>query len=176
MAGGKFLTARQEQFVLAYLKTGHGTDAYRAAYTTSGMNESTIQREATRLMAHPKIAKRLATIVKPIARKAGLDLEETMAQARRVGQFDIRKCFDAQGRLIPLDLLDEDTAMAIDRVVRDKDSGEVIGYIASERMKALDMAFKYLGLYERDNRQKSDNLALQVVLVQPKPRAIEDDD
>jgi hypothetical protein len=34
---------------------------------------------------------------------------------------------------------------------------------------------KHLGLYERDNRQGGESLALQVILVQPKPRPIEDD-
>jgi hypothetical protein len=36
-----------------------------------------------------------------------------------------------------------------------------------DKNAALEKALKHLGLYERDNRQKSENLTLQVLLVQP---------
>jgi hypothetical protein len=34
-----------------------------------------------------------------------------------------------------------------------------------DKNQALEKAFKYLGLYERENSQQSENLSLQVVLV-----------
>jgi hypothetical protein len=34
-----------------------------------------------------------------------------------------------------------------------------------DKNQALEKAFKYLGLYERENTQHSENLELQVVLV-----------
>jgi hypothetical protein len=34
-----------------------------------------------------------------------------------------------------------------------------------DKNRALEMAMRHLGLYERDNKQRSENLSLQVVLV-----------
>jgi len=34
-----------------------------------------------------------------------------------------------------------------------------------DKNRALEMAMKHLGLYNRDNTQRSENLSLQVVLV-----------
>ncbi|CAB4164962.1 hypothetical protein UFOVP833_10 [uncultured Caudovirales phage] len=34
-----------------------------------------------------------------------------------------------------------------------------------DKLKAIDMAMRYFGLYERDNTRRSQNLQLQIVLV-----------
>ena len=38
------LTIKQERFVRAYLRTGNATAAYREAYVTSGMADTTVNR------------------------------------------------------------------------------------------------------------------------------------
>ncbi len=52
----KGLTDKQDAFVKAYAKTGNASDAYRAAYDTDGMNSASINREASALLDHAKIA------------------------------------------------------------------------------------------------------------------------
>jgi hypothetical protein len=39
------------------------------------------------------------------------------------------------------------------------------GVVPFDKLRALDMTMKHLGLYERDNAQPAENLVLQIVLV-----------
>lgn len=101
----------------------------------------------------------------PSLKKQGVDLEEMLAQIAAVAKFDQRKLYDADGNRIPVHLLDDETAAAIARInqgVVGQVHGDVVPY---DKMKAVDMAMKYLGAYEKDNRQKADNLAIQVNFV-----------
>lgn len=149
------LTKKQESFALAYIKADNASDAYRAAYKPKRMTAKTVNEEASRLLAHPKIAARIDDLRAPAAAQAGLDLLATLNQARCVSQFDIRKLYDADGLPKPIHELDDDTAFALSHMGRG-------GPVPFDKLKALDMSFKNLGLYERDNKQRGDSLSLEV--------------
>jgi len=53
------LTPKQERFVREMLEGKNPSDAYRAAYNTENMSTGTLHTEASKLVAHPAIAKRL---------------------------------------------------------------------------------------------------------------------
>lgn len=53
------LTSKQQAFVAAYLETGNASDAYRTAYDAAGMSPASINREASALLDHPKVAARI---------------------------------------------------------------------------------------------------------------------
>lgn len=94
----------------------------------------------------------------------GVKLENMLAQISAVANFDPRKLYDAEGNRIPVHLLDDETAAAVARInagVIGNVHGDVIPY---DKMKAVDMAMKHLGAYEKDNLQKAENLALQIIL------------
>lgn len=55
----RVLTAKQERFVAEVIRGGTQADAYRVAYSASGMKPSAIYTEANRLMGHPEVARRL---------------------------------------------------------------------------------------------------------------------
>jgi phage terminase small subunit len=77
--------------------------------------------------------------------------------------------------MIPVHELDDETAAAIASVeVREEFEGQgegrkLVGYTKKIRFwdkpAAINMAMKHLGLFERDNSQRRENLAIQVVLV-----------
>lgn len=50
------LTAKQENFCLAYLETGNASEAYRRSYNASNMKPETIKRKAAELMDNGNIA------------------------------------------------------------------------------------------------------------------------
>lgn len=52
------LTAKQEKFVQNIVKGMSQIDAYKDAYSASRMSDNSIYREASLLMANPKIAQR----------------------------------------------------------------------------------------------------------------------
>ena len=76
------LTRKQENFVLAYLKTGNASEAYRQAYDAGGMRDTTIHVRASELLADSKVTVRLAQLQEKEEVKALLSLEEHMEELR----------------------------------------------------------------------------------------------
>jgi phage terminase small subunit len=81
-----------------------------------------------------------------------------------VAYADPRRLYRADGTLVPIVELDEDAAGMIAAIEIDGD-GRTTRVRMWDKNQALEKALKYLGLYERENTQHSENLKLQVVLV-----------
>jgi phage terminase small subunit len=92
-------------------------------------------------------------------------------QLARVCFSDVRKLCNPDGSLKKVNELDADTAAAVasfevDEVeIGDKVVRRTIKVKLWDKNAALEKAFRHLGLYNRDNTQRSENLSLQVVLV-----------
>jgi phage terminase small subunit len=50
------LTPKQEAWMLAYIKTGNGAEAYRTCYDANGMSDKAISVEVDRLKKNPRVA------------------------------------------------------------------------------------------------------------------------
>ncbi len=73
------LTLKQERFVRAYLKGGNASAAYREAYSTNGMKDATVNREAHELLQAPKITARVDELEAEREVVAGLDKTKVLA-------------------------------------------------------------------------------------------------
>jgi hypothetical protein len=62
------LTHKQEAFAQAYVETGIAAEAYRRAYSTGGMKETTIWRNAHEVLKNNKVSARVQHLTK-IAQK-----------------------------------------------------------------------------------------------------------
>jgi phage terminase small subunit len=97
--------------------------------------------------------------------------------------MDPRKLYDARGRLKPIHLLDADTAAAVasfdvdeattSRGLRSPQAQTTRTVRLHDKVAALDRAMRHLGLYERDNRQQAECIAIEVIEVAPRPRDID---
>ncbi|HEV2898857.1 MAG TPA: terminase small subunit [Pseudaminobacter sp.] len=57
------LTAKREAFALAYVETGNASKAYRTAFDVKeGTKPETVWSDASRLLANPKVAARVAEL------------------------------------------------------------------------------------------------------------------
>jgi phage terminase small subunit len=56
---GNDLTVKQEKFSTAFIETGNASEAYRQSHNAANMNAASINREAARLLDHPKVAGRI---------------------------------------------------------------------------------------------------------------------
>jgi phage terminase small subunit len=72
------LTPKQEVFLLAYYETGNACEAYRRAYDASNMSLASVDKEARRLLRHPRITPRLQALAERREAKALLSLAEHM--------------------------------------------------------------------------------------------------
>lgn len=148
------LNHRREAFCQHYVTNGfNATQAYiSAGYSPKGAGVS-----AHLLLKDTSVTRRIATLMSPGLKANKINLENVLAQISAIANFDKRKLYDADGNRIPIHLLDDETAAALSHFTKED-------LVAYDKTKALDMAAKYLGVYERDNKQKSGNIAIQIVL------------
>jgi phage terminase small subunit len=74
------LTPKQENFCLVYLETGNASEAYRRAYNTAKMKASSINVNASKLLADAKIAQRLEELRKPIIKRHETTVDDLIAE------------------------------------------------------------------------------------------------
>ena len=70
------ITQKQENFCLAYIKTGNASEAYRRAYNTENMTEKSIWEKACELKANVKVTERINELQAKAEKKAIMSLEE----------------------------------------------------------------------------------------------------
>lgn len=88
------LTQKQEDFCLAYVETSNASEAYRRAYSSNSMLDSTVWRNACAVMKNTKVQARIAELQGEIAADTKnkvsdllAQLEETYQAAMKDGAF-----------------------------------------------------------------------------------------
>jgi len=151
---------RNREFALAYLSNGF--QATNAAIAC-GLSAKTATSAGCRMLARPAVQKCIAEEAEKAARLSGLTVERTLREVARIAYSDPRKLYDADGNLIPVHLLDDDTAatvasVEVDETKTGRNEAEVVSYTKKtkqwDKNAALDKAMKYHGLYEADNSQQ----------------------
>jgi phage terminase small subunit len=153
--------ARRGVFVQAYMTNGH--NATQAAIT-AGFSAKTAYSQGQRLLKHVEISGQLAEMAREAGNAAGLTVERVLEEVRRLSFSDPRKLFRKDGTPVPITELDDDAAAMISAIEVDAD-GRLTRIRLWDKNAALEKAMKHLGLYNRDNSQRSENLSLQVLLV-----------
>lgn len=83
------LTAKQEQFCLAYLETGNASEAYRRAYSAENMKPESINRKAKEMLDHGKITARLAELREPFEKRHRATLDDILRELEEARQIAI---------------------------------------------------------------------------------------
>jgi len=153
---------RRALFIDAYLANGGNG---KAAAIEAGFSPKTAEQQASRLLRHVKVKVAVEKRHAEVEQKSGLSVERTLREVARLAYADPRKLFDADGQLIKVHLLDDDTAACIASIEVDEiDVGEtVIGHTKKikqwDKNSALEKAMKFHGLYEKDNDQMANAVA-----------------
>lgn len=147
-------------------------DNFAAAYVANGGNAAEAARLAgykpsmatTRLLASPAIQKKIAKLAEASARKYALTVDLAAANIFREMTFDPARLFNADGNPKKIDELDADTRLALSAVEIDPATG-AISYKWASKSSARGDLMKHLGMFERDNNQKSESLSLLIRMV-----------
>ena len=78
------LTAKQEAFALAYLKTGNASESYKQAYDAKNMKPESIHVNASKLLKNTKVALRLVALNAPAVKSAMISAERTNARLAHI--------------------------------------------------------------------------------------------
>lgn len=155
------LTDRQARFVSEYLIDLNATQAAIRA----GYSKKTAEWIGPQLLTKTHVAEAVAKQRKSREARTAVTADRVLLEAARLALFDPRKLFNEDGSTKAINELDDDTAAAIAGIKVRRISGEegeecsIIEYKVADKNSALEKLFKHHGLYERDNRQKSDPIA-----------------
>lgn len=171
MAAGRImLTAQQEKFALGIAAGKTQADAYREAYPKSKKwKPESVHEKASHLMRHVKVRARIDELRERVTKAGIATAERVLLEASRLALFDPRKLFKEDGSPKPINELDDDTAAALagldvhEEYANVGDERVFVGYTkkykVADKNSALEKLFKHHGLYEMDNKQKTDPLS-----------------
>lgn len=163
---------RRKAFAREYIRNGrNGTQAA----ITAGFAPKSADVTAAQLLGDPRVRALIDEMTASAAQISGLSLERTLQEVARLAYADPRRMFRPDGTLIPVHEMDDDVAATVasfEHETKVTDGEDGIGTIARvaklktwDKNAALEKAMKHLGLYERDNAQRGENLAVTVKLV-----------
>lgn len=172
MARGKIhangLTAKQEKFCIAYNQCANASEAYRSAYDTARMRPTSVNQLASRLLNKVGIASRIAALRISVAERAEVSTAEVLQEAVRIALCDPTELFNAKGEFLPMAEWPLATRRAVSSIKHKPEYSysdgqrKLDGYSTEVRFwdknAALDKLMKHLGMYEKDNLQRSEGL------------------
>lgn len=179
---------RRELFKQAYIANGHNI---KQAAIDAGFSPKTAASQGSRLLTDVNFAAEIAEAEREqlaaASKTTGLTLERVQQELARLAFSDPRKLLRPDGTLIPIHELDDDTAATLasfevttvasgnpadadDDEEFEKRKGDQT-VVRMHKLKvwdknaALANAMRHLGMFEKDNSQRGDNIALKVELV-----------
>jgi phage terminase small subunit len=173
---------RRALFVEAYIS--NGGNATQAAIS-AGYSARSAGTQGYNLLKHPdivsRIAERSAKTIQIAQQNTLLTIERVQQEIARLAFSNAKGLFRPDGSMIPVHELDDDMSAAIASVeVRteasgtseDDEDGESETRVLStrkvklwEKVSALNLAARHLGMFEKDNAQQGAPISIKVLLV-----------
>ena len=148
------LTDKQKRFVSEYLVDLNATRAAERA----GYKDPNIGRQ---LITKHNVSDAIQKAMLKREQRTEITQDMVIAELAKLGFFDIRKLFDKDGKPLDISKLGDDTAAALVGLdvqdVVDGD-GNYVGFIKkykmADKIKALELLGKHLGLFEPQNKHQ----------------------
>ena len=151
------LTSKQFIFCKEYLIDFNATRAIIKA----GYSKNSAETQGSRMLTNVKVKAYITKHKAERAEKLDITADKVLKEIANVAFFDIRNIFDGSS-LKQVSDLEEKTARALSSVksriekLDGENFAEVVEVKANDKLKALDMLSRHLGLYEKDNEQNKD--------------------
>lgn len=159
----------------------NGGNATQAAIT-AGYSPKTAKVQGSQLLSRLNLKAAASEGERAAFENSRMSVQSVFDELANIVHFDPRRLYK-NGRLIPISELPEDVAkglasMDIDEITAGRGkAAKVIGRTTKvrqwDKMVAIDKAMKYFGMFERDNRQREQNLTIQIGLVGVPPKSEE---
>jgi len=166
----KELTPKQMIFCKEYLIDMNATRAIIEA----GYSKKSADTQGSRMLRNVKVKTYIDEMMKKRAERLDITADNVLKEISHTAFFDIRKIFD-NNVIKETDQLDDNTAKALGsiKVRREKQGNgnydEVIEVKSNDKLKALDMLARHLGLYATDNEQtKPEHTAPIINIIEDK--------
>lgn len=151
------LTPQQEIFACKVASGSSNVEAYLAAYKVrKGRTDKSLAEMASKVAANAKVASRIRAIQAAAAEVSILKAADILTETRRLALSSVAAFFREDGKLKLPHELDPDAAACVASFEISQDGS--IKFRLWDKNSACDRAAKILGLYEKDNKQKTDPL------------------
>jgi phage terminase small subunit len=168
--GKQAAAQRRELFKQAFLSNGHNQTA---AAIEAGFNKKTAHQKGMELRRELEASGELAIAAQEAADAAKLHTHQTLQEVARIAYNDPRAFFREDDSFKPPSEWSDAMAATVASIevkeVKAPEGGRA--FIRKikfwSKVDALDKAMRHAGLFEKDNRQLTANLAIQVNLLQP---------
>lgn len=176
MTSRAYSRADRERFVEEYIACDDSIEAVRrSGWKPTGPksgHEAKIVGRARVMMSDRQVQNLIAAAKaerrERLEREMEINERRTLAELRALMHSDVRRLFAGHGGLRNVGELDDDTARAIASVKvrrlagqKDAEPEEIVEIKFWDKNAALDKGMKYLGLFERDNRQQASAIVPQ---------------
>lgn len=102
----KLTIPKREAFAQHYALHGNGAAAYRHAYSTDKMSETTLYSSASKLLDDPKVAARIQELKEIAAKRAdedhGVNASYVIRRLKEMDELDVLDILDDDGHPLPL--------------------------------------------------------------------------
>ena len=165
------LSAKERRFCEEYVVDCNGAQAaIRAGYSAK-----TAAEQASRLLGKVNLKQYVQELQQRLSEKTEVSAERVIREVASIAFSDPRKLFDPTGNPLPITELDDVTAAAVASVEVDTlwdgngKERKAIGITTKiklwDKNSAAEKLMKHLGLFEKDNRQKTDPITELVAAI-----------
>lgn len=154
------LTDRRESFAQILVSQGidaNQSDAYRkAGFSVANCTRQDVAKRASALAHDHKVMARIAELKAQRVIRRSVTIDTTLTALTRNILFDPRKLVDEDGEPIPLQNLDDDTALGLrsikirDNYLQDGTRTRVYEYYGHDKNVSINLAMQHLGLLGKD--------------------------
>lgn len=151
------MTQKQKIFADEYLIDLNATRAYKVAYPNVKKDE-TAAAAGARMLRNVKVEEYISEKMKAREQRTEITQDRVLQELAKLGFFDARNFFDAEGRPREITALDDSTAACIaglEVLEEYRGSGEdreLIGHVKkykiTDKIKALELLGRHLGMFK----------------------------
>ena len=157
--------AKHERFCQEMMIDNNQARSYGITYPDSSTKSA--EQAGSKLSRNLKVKGRLNYLKDKLAKKYNVTQERIIAEYCKIGFANIQDVLTDDNTIVDISQIERDKAAAVESIQSDirHDNGDSDGYTEKVKLKfhsktsALDSLGKHLGIFEKDNAQKKDNLA-----------------
>lgn len=156
----KKLVPKQERFCQEYMIDLNATRAYQAVY---GCTYKSAKDNASRTIAIDSVQERIASLKQKAADVSGVTQQMVIDEYKKIAFANIKDYIGGDNTVKDISQLPDEIAAAVESIQCDTrfDGGDSEGYVQKvkfkcyDKLKGLNDLGRHLGLFEKDNSQKT---------------------